>query len=86
MRIKVRKIGRGLHPSEVIVEVATVDGSEQLVVDKRSIRADSVAIGAPLRKDEGRQLVELPRETMSGLWRVWVRPETLSPDLKAKAA
>lgn len=86
MRVKVRTIGKGLHPSEVVVEVQTVGGIEQLVVDKRAVRSNSISVGAPLRWDEGRQLVELPRETTSGQWRIWVKPETLSPDKTVKAA
>jgi len=77
MRIKVRKIGKGLHPNEVVVEVQTSDGIERLVVDRRAIEASSLSIGDPLREESGKLLVELPRETMSGAWRVWVKRGTL---------
>ena len=83
MRVKVRTIGEGLHPNELVVEVKTVSGAEQLVVDRRSVNANSVSVGAPLRSDRDNQLVELPRETMSGLWRVWVKSNSLSPDSSA---
>jgi hypothetical protein len=86
MRVKVRTIGEGLHPNEVVVELTTLNGVERLVVDRRSVEAKSISVGAPLRRDEGRQLVELPRETMSGLWRVWIKPELLSPDIVVNAA
>jgi len=86
MRIKVRNVGAGLHPNEVIVEVNTVGGTERLVVDRRSIRSNSLSVGAPLREEKDRRLVELPRETMKGLWRVWVRSDDLSPDRAATAA
>lgn len=77
MRLKVRKIGEGLHPNDVIVEVETVEGTERLVVDRRAIEANTVSIGMPLREERGRILVELPRETMTGAWRVWVRQAAL---------
>jgi hypothetical protein len=77
LRLKVRKIGEGLHPNDVVVEVETVKGTERLVVDRRAIEANSVSIGMPLRQDKGRILVELPRETMTGAWRVWVRQDAL---------
>jgi hypothetical protein len=86
MRIKVRTIGEGLHPSELVIEVKTFDGAERLVVDKRSVSAGSLSVGAPLRRDEDRQLVELPRETTNGLWRVWVKSDSLSPDIAVTAA
>ncbi|MDR3525643.1 MAG: hypothetical protein P4L57_00070 [Rhizomicrobium sp.] len=86
MRVKVRKIEDGLHPNEVIVEVRTSNGSERLVVDKRAIEANSLSVGAPLRQDGGLHLVELPRETTNGQWRVWVESNVLSPDKSVKVA
>lgn len=86
MRVKVRKIEDGLHPNEVVVEVRTLNGSERLVVDRRAIEAGSLSVGAPLREDGGHHLVELPRETTNGLWRVWVKSDVLSPDKVAKVA
>jgi hypothetical protein len=86
MRVKVREIEEGLHPNEVVVEVRTLDGAERLVVDKRAIEANSLSVGAPLREDDGHHLVELPRETVNGQWRVWVKSSTLSPDKAVKVA
>lgn len=75
MRVRIREVGKGLHPNEKVVEVQTSTGAERLVVDKRAIESSSLSVGAPIRKQNGRVLVELPRETMSGTWRVWV-PQT----------
>jgi hypothetical protein len=86
MRVKVRKIEDGLHPNEVVVEVRTLDGAEQLVVDRRTVEANSLSVGSPLREDGGRHLVELPRETTNGLWRVWVESDALFPDKAVAAA
>jgi hypothetical protein len=72
MRVRIEEIGTGQHPSEKVVKVETIEGPEQLLVDKRSIRERSLDIGFPVGQKNGHLLVELPRETFSGLWRVWV--------------
>jgi hypothetical protein len=72
-RVKVRMVGTGQHPSEVIVAVTLPDGKqEELIVDQRSVEGEALRIGYPLRHHEGQYLIELPRETMRGSWRVWV--------------
>lgn len=83
MRVKVKEIGASLHPSEVIVQVNTSTGFESLVVDRRSVAASSLAVGSPISQDDNLWLVELPRETMSGAWRVWVPKDTLEPEERA---
>jgi hypothetical protein len=72
MRLKVEKISEGLHPSEAIVSVRTSSGSERVVVSSRSIEGDTIPVGWPLGKTEQLTLIELPRETETGAWRVWV--------------
>ncbi|MBY5520930.1 hypothetical protein HLI18_12620 [Rhizobium laguerreae] len=72
MKVKVTKIGQGAHPSEVIVAVTTTTGSEKLVVHARSIQDNGLDIGYPINRDNNNLLVELPRETISGAWRIWV--------------
>jgi hypothetical protein len=72
MRVKIEEVGTGQHPSEKVVKVETVEGPEQLVVDKRSIYKQSLDVGYPVSQHNGHLLVELPRETFRGLWRVWV--------------
>ena len=77
-RVKVEQIREGQHPSEVVVAVRTADGGqEKLVVDRRSICNDALEVGYPVGEDGGRLLVELPRESMRGLWRVWVDRESV---------
>lgn len=80
MRVKVQTIGEGLHPSEVVVQVQTESGPENLVVNKRAIQKDSVAVGMPLQQNKEMVLVELPREAMSGRWRVWVPRDALTKE------
>jgi hypothetical protein len=74
-RVKVRTVGDGQHPSEAVVSVNTADGKqEELIVDRRSLeRGGWLRVGYPLRSQAGQFLIELPRETMRGSWRVWVR-------------
>lgn len=77
MRLKVEKISEGLHPSETIVSVKTVDGAQRVVVSTRSIDASSIPVGWPLGTKDQATLVELPRETEAGAWRVWVPSDQL---------
>ena len=78
MKLKAQKIKDGLHPSEVVVSVSTTSGDERLVVPKRSLYEDSaLEIGYPISNEPGRYLVELPQETTSGAWRVWVNKDTV---------
>lgn len=73
MRVRVDQIGPGQHPNEVIVSVPTREGDEKIAVHKRSLEEDSsLDIGYPISEEKKWYLVELPVETMSGLWRVWV--------------
>lgn len=80
MRVKVSEVGEGLHPSEIVVAVATIDGAENVVVDRRSLKADTIEVGYPIRQHNDLYLVELPRETQSGSWRVWVRSDQIFED------
>ena len=82
-RVKVQTVGQGQHPSEAVVSVTTADGRhEELIVDKRSLEqsnegGNALRVGYPLKKQLGQFLIELPRETMRGKWRVWVRENEL---------
>ena len=86
MRVKVRQIGKALHPSEVVVELQTVSGDERLAVDRESVQENSLSVGWPIAKKKGQYLVELPRETMSGTWRVWVKQNQILPERESKGA
>ena len=81
MRMRVQEVGPGLHPSEVVVQVQTTQGAERLVIDRTAISNDSVFIGwRSLAQKNGDLLVELPNETMSGTWRIWVRSDDIVAD------
>jgi hypothetical protein len=78
MRLKVQPSQTGYgHPSEVLVTVRTTEGQEQLVVHERSIKNDTVEIGYPIHSRDSEHLVELPRETVNGAWRIWVPSDSV---------
>jgi hypothetical protein len=83
MKLSVSPIGDGLHPSEMLVEVVTRAGSEEMIVDRSIVNEGKVEIGAILGKEQGYTLVQLPRETMRGAWRVWVPNNAIVEDAMA---
>ena len=78
MRLKVKRLGEGLHPSEAIVSVRTRHGDKDLVVNPRTIQGSTVAVGWPVGKEGNYLLVELPTSTSFGRQRVWVKKEELT--------
>lgn len=77
-QVRIERVGEGQHPSEVMVAVRTADGgTEKLIVDQRSIRNGALDVGYPVGEDNGRLLIELPRESVRGFWRVWVNPDSI---------
>lgn len=74
MRVAVTELHVGLHPNEVIVCV----GGEFFPLFWRSIQNGSVEIGYPVGARGQERLVEMPVESQTGTWRVWVPKEALS--------
>ena len=77
MRVRIEELGTGQHPSERVVRIQTQDGPQQLVVDRRSIQNQSLDVGFPVGKSNGHWLVELRREAVQGVWRVWVSKDNV---------
>jgi hypothetical protein len=77
MRLKVKQLGEGLHPSEMFVSVETRDGPQDLAVDPGSIHGSTVSVGWPVGRQGRYLLVELPRPTSEGARRVWVSKDEL---------
>ncbi|HVC62930.1 MAG TPA: hypothetical protein VND19_21515 [Acetobacteraceae bacterium] len=72
-QVRIERVRARQHPSEVVVSVHTADGgTEKLVVDEWSIRNGAIELGYRVGRDEDRPLVELPRESVRGLWRIWI--------------
>lgn len=63
----------GLMPGEKVARVQTADGkSEEVAVSAQNIQNDKL-LAFVIGRDEGNVLVELPRESASGRWRIWVK-------------
>jgi len=86
MRIKIQEVGKGLHPSEVVVQVNAAEKPERLIVDRRSIEDDAIDVGYPIAKSNGYWLIELPRETIDGAWRIWITRDIIVGDILEGAA
>ena len=83
-RIRVKILGEGQHPSEALVAIETADGVvENAIVDRRSIHNDTIEVGYPVGGDNDRYLVELPRETANGQWRLWMKRSDVSDRVPA---
>jgi hypothetical protein len=77
-----------LHPTEAMMEIAGIDGPVRMIVDERSIEGTGlIDIGYPVGQDrKGNYLVELPRETLQGAWRILVdRSEVVEEALEHQA-
>jgi hypothetical protein len=72
MKLKVREVGKGFHPMEVLVQIRGIEGERKMLIDRRSLNGGYVSVGNPISNLTDRLLVELPRETTVGEWRVWV--------------
>jgi hypothetical protein len=71
------EVGHGLTPLERVAHIATSSGELEEVAVPASL-ADSSTIEASLigTKDSD-ALIELPRESATGRWRVWVPTSSL---------
>ncbi len=85
MRLLVEEVGKGLHPSEVVVAIKAADRMERLVVSRRSIKNGSIQVGWPLGEKDDLILIELPRETQTGAWRVWISRKQLIEEERMRA-
>ena len=72
--VRVQVVGDGLHPSEFVVSVNTESGdAETLTIDRGSVTEDNLMeVGYPVGRRNGSLLVEMPRETQHGHWRLWI--------------
>jgi hypothetical protein len=71
MRIRTEKQEAGPIPSEKVVAIRTTGGTEEVIVHSSQVDANGVEVGLVGQRGDD-LLVELPRETLSGRWRVWV--------------
>ena len=85
MRLRISKVEPAIHPSERVVEIETRSGPVQLVLDATVAASGHIEIGAPLSQSNGHYMIELPRETFQGEWRVWVPVDSLVQSLEGAA-
>ena len=78
MRLKCHVLMRGPGPSETTIAISTADGSEEVVVDAALIHDGGLEISRVLERTKDRALVELPPESATGRWRVWVPRSALA--------
>lgn len=62
----------GLVSSERVATITTADGSLEEVAVSASMIDGDVLHAALVGKESGRTLIELPLESASGKWRLWV--------------
>lgn len=67
----------GMHRSERLLTIETRDGPEEVFVDESLVIDGKLDVSHPVGQQNGHVLVELPRESMRGKWRVWVRVNQL---------
>jgi hypothetical protein len=66
-------VSEGLMPDEKVARIETADGgSEEVAVSDQNIENNRL-MAFEIGRSEGRVLVELPRESASGRWRIWVK-------------
>jgi hypothetical protein len=77
-RLTCSVLGHGPGPSETIIEIKTSDGRVEVVVDDSLVNDGALLIRRVLEHRKNKTLVELPKESSTGRWRVWVDDSTLS--------
>lgn len=83
MLIKVTLLADGHGPFEKLIGVKTADGVEQVIVSERILKGTAIEVGLALSQENNNILVELPRESTRGRWRVWVPYSEVVENLQA---
>ena len=70
-------VSDGLMPHEKIARIETADGkSEVVAVSSQSIQNNKL-MACEIGRSGEKVLVELPRESASGRWRIWVKESAI---------
>jgi hypothetical protein len=78
IKVDTTKVSDGLIPAEKIARVESVDGRiEEVAVSVKDISGNKL-MASEIGRREGKVLVELPRESASGRWRIWVSEKAVS--------
>ncbi len=72
MKILCENIEDGLIPSEKVARLLTADGRQEEVVVSPSSLMGNMLCASEVSREGNKVLVELPRESSSGKWRLWI--------------
>lgn len=73
IKVSTSSVEDGLMPAEKIARIEVAGGEiEEVSVSVNDISADNKLMASEIGRQGERVLVELPRESASGRWRVWV--------------
>jgi hypothetical protein len=71
-KVKAEKVSKGMIPSERFVLIRTAEGYDEEVPAHESQVVKGHLLVSVIHSEKDKILVELPRESSSGCWRVWV--------------
>ena len=74
------KVLRGSIKSERIAHIKTAEGIQTEVLLSAAQTGSDHILAAEIARDNGNVLIELPQETSSGYWRVWVNKSQILPE------
>jgi hypothetical protein len=86
MFIECTTLLEGPGPSEKIVKIQTAEGThEEVAVYKGLVKGNFLEVGPAIVKDRDtdRVLIELPTESASGRWRIWVSKSSIKETAEA---
>jgi hypothetical protein len=71
------KVVDGLMPNEKVARIQTADGkAEEVAVSAQNVGYNTLK-AFEIGRQGGNVLVELPRESASGRWRIWVKESAI---------
>ena len=71
------KVVKGANQSERIAYIKTAEGIRAEVLLSAAQTGSNHVVAAEIARDNNNVLIELPQETSSGDWRVWVKKSQL---------
>jgi hypothetical protein len=74
------KIVRGAIGSERIAYITTAEGIRTEVLLNAAQTGSNHIFAVEVARDNNNVLIELPQETSSGYWRVWVNKKQILPE------
>jgi len=79
VKVSTNKVTEGLMPAEKIALIEIAGGGlEEVSVSDADISDDNKLLASFIGQDKERVLVELPRESASGRWRIWVNASAVA--------